>query len=43
MSGTRFKKVTKEEAEYDICQSGYSTAMVIPDLGTWWVTMEPCY
>lgn len=24
------------------CQSGYSTAIVIPDLGTWWVTMEPC-
>ena len=24
-------------------QSGYSTAMVIPDLCTWWVSMEPCH
>lgn len=23
-------------------QSSYSTAIVISDLGTWWVTMEPC-
>lgn len=20
----------------------YSTTIVVPDLGTWWVTMEPC-
>lgn len=24
-------------------RSSYSTAIVIPDLGTWWVTMEPCH
>lgn len=24
-------------------QSGYSTDIVIPDLGTWWVTIEPCH
>ena len=24
------------------CRSGYSTAMVIPELGTWWVSIEPC-
>ena len=24
-------------------KSGYSTAIVVPELGTWWVTMEPCH
>lgn len=40
MGENRFKKVTTFVSV--TCQSGYSTAMVIPDLGTWWVTIEPC-
>lgn len=32
---TTFVRVTR--------QSGYSTTVVIPDLGKWWVTVEPCH
>ena len=24
-------------------KSGYTTAIIVPELGTWWVSIEPCH